>query len=289
MSQNNPLQKWYEEAAILAKALPYMRKYSGKVFVIKLGGSTMADKQTAKLTAADIVLLNQVGIKTVIIHGGGPKISAMLAKRKIKTEFKNGLRVTNGKTLEVVESVLDGLNRTIVRNIKNAGGNALSLCGKNAEIITATKLTQPNGDDLGFVGSPKKINKALLTGFLNQGIIPVVAPIGVGKKNELYNINADTVAGAVASHLGARRIIMMTDIKGIMDEKGELISAITLKEGRDLLQRKWTSGGMIPKLETCLEAVKKGVKGAVIVDGRVNHALLLEIFTEHGVGTLISP
>ena len=287
----NQTQKWYAEAAILAKALPYMRKYAGKVFVIKLGGSTMAEKQTAKLTAADIVLLNQVGIKTVIVHGGGPKISEMLAKRKIQSGFRNGLRITDGKTLEVVEAVLDGLNRTIVRNIKQAGGKALSLCGKNADIITATKIST----ELGFVGKPKRINRDLLTGFLNQGLIPVVAPIGVGSPTKgrvgtaTYNINADTVAGAIAASLGARRLILMTDIKGILDKKGELIATLTLAQGKSLLTDSLLiTGGMTPKLETCLNAVEKGVRGAVIVDGRVNHALLLEIFTEHGVGTLVN-
>ena len=289
---------WHQEAAILAKALPYMRKYSGCPFVIKLGGAAMGDDELGELTAGDIVLLHQVGIKPVVVHGGGPKISEMLAKRNIKSDFHQGLRVTDAKTLKVVERVLEEINENIAGDIKKHGGKSLGLRGKNAGIMTATKLTRKVRDpdsnlervlDLGFVGEPKKISTELLMGFCNQGIIPVVAPVAAGENGEVYNVNADTAAGAIAAALGARRLIMMTDVKGITDGNRELLTSITLGEGKKMLEAETITGGMRPKLETCLKAVEEGVRGVVIVDGRVRHALLLEIFTQHGVGTLLTP
>lgn len=287
---------WHQEAAILAKALPYMRKYSGSLFVIKLGGAAMGSSELGRLTAGDIALLHQVGIKPIIVHGGGPKINRMLAERNIKSDFHHGLRVTDAETLRVVERVLEEINRGIVAEIKAEGGKALGLCGKNAGIMTAVKLTRkvldPDSNlervlDLGFVGEPSKINDELLRGFCDQGIIPVVAPVAVGEGGEVYNVNADTAAGAIAAAMGARRLIMMTDVKGIV-VGDELLTSITPDEGRKMLKGDAITGGMHPKLETCLKAVAEGVRGVVIVDGRVQHALLLEIFTQHGVGTLIA-
>jgi acetylglutamate kinase len=286
-----------ETARTLAEALPYMRAFSGQTMVIKFGGHAMGDETLAETFAQDIVLLKQVGINPVVVHGGGPQIAEMLERLGIKTEFVDGLRVTDRKTVDVVEMVLSGsINKRIVSSINAAGGTAVGLSGKDGSLIEARKLERrtPHSDsnierilDLGFVGTPTRINPHTLEILEKSDIIPVVAPIGAGEDGETYNINADTVAGALAGALRAGKLIMLTDVTGVMDEKGEIINRLTPASAQSLLDRGAITGGMIPKLETCLEAVQNGTQAAHILDGRVAHVLLLEIFTEHGIGTMV--
>ncbi len=295
--KNAPLEVWLEKAKTLSEALPYMRRYAGETFVIKYGGHAMGDPKLAKPFARDVVLLKQVGINPVVVHGGGPQIGEMLERLKIKSSFVDGLRVTDRATVEIVEMVLSGsINKQIVTTINEAGGTAVGLSGKDGNLIEARKLrrTRRESDsniekilDLGFVGEPHRVKPHVL-GCLNESdIIPVIAPIGVGPKGETYNINADTVAGALAPALGATRLLMLTDVAGVVDKSGRLVSEMTLAEARGYIKDGVIEGGMIPKVETCIAAVESHVDAAVIIDGTVPHALLLEIFTEHGVGTLI--
>jgi acetylglutamate kinase len=290
-------KQWLRTARTLTEALPYMRRYAGKTFVIKYGGHAMGDAELAQIFARDIVLLKQVGIHPVVVHGGGPQIGRMLDRLKIKSEFVDGLRVTDGETVAIVEMVLSGsINKEIVAAISEAGGTAVGLSGKDGHLIMARKLERSRRDpdsnierllDLGFVGEPTEINAAMLGRLENGGMIPVIAPIGAGPDGETFNINADTVAGAVAAAAKATRLLLLTDVTGVLDKEGRLIPDLTLEEVRRLMADGTISGGMIPKLETCIAAIEGGVEAAVILDGRVPHALLLEIFTNHGVGTLI--
>ncbi len=288
---------WLRTAQTITEALPYMRRYSGKTFVIKYGGHAMGDEDLSVIFARDIVLLKQVGVHPVVVHGGGPQIGRMLERLAVKSEFIDGLRVTDAATVEVVEMVLSGtINKQIVSLINAAGGTAIGLSGKDGGLIQAAKLRRTKRDeqsniesilDLGFVGEPRQINPQILTSLEQAGMIPVIAPIGVGPAGETYNINADTVAGAIAGALGAARLLLLTDVAGVFDKSGEVISDLTLEQMRTLMADGTITGGMIPKLETCIEAVEKGVDAAVVLDGRVAHTMLLEIFTERGVGTLI--
>lgn len=289
--------EWLTKAHTLSEALPYMRKYAGQTFVIKYGGHAMGESALAERFARDIVLLKQVGINPVVVHGGGPQISAMLKRLQINSPFVNGLRVTDAATVEIVEMVLSGsINKELVLAINRAGGMAVGLSGKDCHLMTATKLHRTVRDpdshieqvlDLGFVGEPDTINTHLLDVLEKSDIIPVIAPIGVCDNGETYNINADTVAGAVAARLKASRLFLLTDVKGVLDKDKNLIPHLTQEAARACIMDGTATGGMIPKIETCLEAVEGGVQGAVILDGRVPHALLLEIFTAGGVGTLI--
>ena len=285
------------KAKTLSEALPFMRRHSGSTFVVKYGGHAMGEEELAREFARDVVLLRQVGINPIVVHGGGPQIGEMLKRLKIKSSFVDGLRVTDQATVEIVEMVLSGsINKQIVTAINSAGGSAIGLSGKDGSLIEAKKLTRTKRDpgsniesilDLGFVGEPTRVNPHVLESFRNSDIIPVIAPIGLGADGTTYNINADTVAGAVAAAVKARRLLMLTDVKGVLDRDRRLIPEMTATEVRARIADGTISGGMIPKVETCLDAVEAGVEGAVILDGRVPHALLLEVFTEHGVGTMI--
>ena len=286
------------KASILSEALPFMQRYDGATVVIKYGGHAMGDKQLSEDFARDVVQLKQTGINPIIVHGGGPQIGAMLERLNIKSTFSDGLRVTNRETVEIVEMVLAGsINKEIVVAINKAGGKAAGLCGKDGNLVVARKLRRTKKDEgsnierileLGFVGEPEEINPDILNAIIDSDIIPVIAPIGVSKSGETYNINADTVAGALASALNAKRLLLLTDVPGILDTNGELIAELDLKQARQLQREGIVSGGMVPKLETCIRAVEEGVEAVVILDGRVSHSVLLEIYTEHGVGTLIA-
>lgn len=288
-----------QQAKTLSEALPYMRRHAGETFVIKYGGHAMGDAEYAKLFARDVVLLKQVGINPIVVHGGGPQIGDMLTRLKIKSEFIDGLRVTDKATVEIVEMVLSGsINKQIVQDINEAGGMAVGLSGKDGNLIRAEKLRRTVRDpdsnierilDLGLVGEPSAISPEMLDVFEQSDIIPVIAPIGVGPNGETLNINADTVAGAIAAAVGAVRLMMLTDVTGVLDKDGQLIPELTVKQAGALIRAGVISGGMIPKIKTCTSAVEQGVAGAVIVDGRVPHAILLEIFTDHGAGTMIVP
>ena len=289
---------WLRTAHTITEALPYMRRYAGKTFVIKYGGHAMGDRKLAQIFARDIVLIKQIGIHPVVVHGGGPQIGEMLKRLKVESVFVDGLRVTDAATVEIVEMVLSGsINKQIVNEINAAGGTAIGLSGKDGGLIQAIKLRRRRRDpesniesilDLGFVGEPSLVNPKILTPLEQAGMIPVIAPIGVGPNGETYNINADTVAGAVAAALDASRLLLLTDVAGVLDKAGELIPDLTPERVRALMSDGTISGGMIPKLETCIDAVESGVEAAVVLDGRVPHAMLLEIFTERGLGTLVS-
>ncbi len=286
-------------ALTLVEALPYMRRFAGRTFVVKYGGHAMGDETLARKFAHDVVLMKQVGINPVIVHGGGPQIGAMLDRLQIKSEFVDGLRVTDRSAVDVVEMVLAGsINKSIVTAIQSVGGKAVGLSGKDGNLITARRLQRTRRDpdsniervlDLGFVGEPDAVNPEVLLPFVNTEFIPVIAPIGIGPDGMTYNINADTAAGAVAAALGAARFFLLTDVPGVMDRDRTLIPEITPERAAELVADGTISGGMIPKVETCLTAVERGVEAAVILDGRVPHALLLETFTEGGAGTMIRP
>ena len=284
----------FVKAAILAEALPYMRRYAGRTLVLKYGGHAMGDAEVGDSFARDVVLLKQVGINPIVVHGGGPQIGQMLRRLGIESRFVDGLRVTDRETMEVVEMILAGMiNKQLVSAINAEGGCAIGLSGKDGGLIEARKLVRTRVEagvtsevDLGFVGEPQRISAAVLDTLKQSDFIPVIAPIGVGSKGETYNINADTVAGAVAAAVKATRLLLLTDIAGVLDANKRLITELTAATARRLIGEGVINGGMIPKVETCLEAVEGGVEAAVIVDGRVPHAILLELFTE-GAGTLI--
>jgi acetylglutamate kinase len=290
-------RSWLEKAHTLSEALPFLSEHRGETFVVKYGGHAMGDATLGTLFARDIVLLNQMGVNVVVVHGGGPQIGAMLERLKIKSEFIDGLRVTDQETVDIVEMVLAGsINKQIVTAINQAGGQAIGISGKDGQLIRARKLRRTVRDtdsniekvlDLGFVGEPVEVNPRLLHHFHESDIIPVVAPTGVGANGETYNINADTAAGAVAGALEAQRVLFLTDVAGVLDKQGNLIPDMTESQARALIADGTITGGMIPKVETCLDSVKRGVKAAVILDGRVPHIMLLELFTPHGAGTLI--
>jgi acetylglutamate kinase len=293
------VEEQLKKATILAEALPYMHQFAGQTFVIKYGGHAMGDKTLASAFARDIALMKQVGINPIIVHGGGPQIGEMLERLKIKSEFVDGLRVTDRATVEIAEMVLSGsLNKNIVMDINEAGGLAVGLSGKDGNLIQVQKLTRTKRDpdsnierilDLGFVGEPSQINPEILESFEEIDVIPVIAPIGVGPGGQTYNINADTAAGYLAAALGASKLIMMTDVAGVLDKDKQLINKLTPKKVEKLQKDGTIVGGMIPKLETCLYALSQGVDAAHILDGRIPHVLLLETFTEHGIGTMIHP
>jgi acetylglutamate kinase len=285
----------HSKAATLAAALPYMRRYAGKTVVVKYGGHAMGDEALGEFFAQDVVLLKQVGINPIVVHGGGPQIGQMLDRLKIKSSFVDGLRVTDRETVEIVEMVLSGsINKQIVSSINAVGGLAIGLSGKDAGLIRATKLERKHESDshiekvldLGFVGEPQRINAKVLETFERSDIIPVIAPIGVGEDGATYNINADTVAGAVAAAVKAARLLLLTDVTGVLDKERKLLTELTSEDALGLIADGTIKGGMIPKIETCLDAVEGGVEAAVIIDGRVPHAILLELFAE-GAGTLI--
>jgi acetylglutamate kinase len=295
------LDKKFDEAMAsartLSEALPYMRRLSGKTIVVKYGGHAMGDERVAHDFARDIVLLKQIGVNPIVVHGGGPQIGKMLERLKIKSQFVDGLRVTDAETVGIVEMVLSGsINKEITAAINAAGGQAIGLSGKDGNLIVARKLTRTKRDpdsniervlDLGFVGEPARINPQILAGLARADLIPVIAPIGVGEKGETFNINADTVAGAVAGALAATRLLLLTDVRGVLDKQGKLMPTFSVAEARARIADGTITGGMIPKVETCLAAVERGVEAAMILDGRVPHAILLELFTERGIGTLI--
>jgi len=270
-------------ASVLAEAVPYLARYAGKTIVVKYGGHSMG--AGGETFARDVVLLKQVGVNPIVVHGGGPQINRMLDRLGIKSQFVNGLRVTDDETMEVVEMVLAGtINKQLVAAINAVGGCAIGVCGKDGNLLQARKLTR-NGE-LGWVGEPERVDASVLDGFRDAHMIPVIAPIGIGAAGETYNINADTVAGAIAAAVKAERFLLLTDVPGVLDAEKRLIPELSAAESRRLVADGTISGGMIPKVETCLEAVDGGTAAAVILDGRVPHAILLELFTE-GAGTLI--
>ena len=286
-----------EEADILVQALPFLRRYAGVTVVVKYGGHAMGDERLAMTFGRDIALLKQVGVNPVVVHGGGPQINAMLERLAIKSSFVDGLRVTDEKMVEVVEMVLAGtVNKHVAGLINQAGALAVGICGKDGGLIRARKLRRTVKDpgshieralDLGFVGEPEHVDVRVIHALTGAGLIPVIAPVGMGEDGQTYNINADTVAGAVAGALGARRLLMLTDVVGVLDSNRVLIPEMTVADVEAGVASGMISGGMIPKVENCVEAVRRGVKGAVILDGRMGHACLLELFKDGGIGTLI--
>ncbi len=294
---NDQLPNVHVRAEILVQALPHMQRYDEQVVVIKYGGHAMGDRAAAEDFAEDIVLLEQSGIKPIVVHGGGPQIGKMLAKLGIQSEFKGGLRVTDEATVEIVEMVLAGsINKQIVGWIAAEGGKAVGLCGKDGNMVTARKVTRTVVDpdsniekavDLGFVGEPEKVDRSVLDQVLRAELIPVLAPVAVGTDGQTYNVNADTFAGAIAGAMEAKRLLLLTDVAGVLDKNRNLIPEMTIDDCRRLIADGTITDGMIPKIETCIYALERGVEAVVILDGKVPHAVLLELFTDHGAGTLI--
>ena len=294
LEEKNALLK---KADLLMETLPFMRRYTDKIVVIKIGGNAMGKKEYIKSFAEDIALLQLVGILPIVVHGGGPQIGEMLKKLKIESNFVDGLRVTDEATIDVVEMVLCGVtNKSIVSAISLAGALSVGISGKDGNLIKAKRLSilDKNSDsnvekavDLGFVGEPSSINVGVLNALISQKMIPVISPVGIGNNGETYNINADTAAGAIASAMKASRMIMLTDVVGVLDAKQELLTELKISEAKNLIQNKIVLGGMIPKLKTCISSVEEGVEASVILDGRLPHALLIELFTDHGIGKLI--
>ncbi|AQX30018.1 acetylglutamate kinase [Bartonella schoenbuchensis] len=286
-----------KQAAFLSSALPYMQKYENKTVVVKYGGHAMGDPALGQAFARDIALLKQSGINPVVVHGGGPQIAEILRKMGIESRFENGLRVTDEKIVEVVEMVLAGsINKEIVALINAEGEWAIGLCGKDGNMVFAEKayktIIDPESHiervlDLGFVGEPVEIDRTLLDLLARSEMIPVLAPVAPGRDGKTYNINADIFAGAIAGSLKAKRLLFLTDVPGVLDKKGKILKELTISEAKHLIKDGTISGGMIPKVETCIEAIQNGVEGVVILNGKTPHSVLLELFTEHGVGTLI--
>ena len=287
-----------EQAAVLMQALPHMLRYDEAIVVVKYGGHAMGDDKVAREFARDMVLLEQSGVNPVVVHGGGPQIGAMLAKLGIKSEFAAGLRITDKATVEIVEMVLAGsINKQIVGFINSEGGRAIGLCGKDGNMVTAAKVTRSVVDpdshierivDLGFVGEPKTVDTTVLDQVLGRELIPVLAPVAQGPDGETYNVNADTFAGAIAGALKAKRLLFLTDVPGVLDKNKQLIKELSVSQIRDLIADGTITGGMIPKVETCIYALEQGVEGVVILDGKTPHAVLVELLTDHGAGTLIT-
>jgi acetylglutamate kinase len=290
------LARWRSTGRVLVEALPFILAYDNKTVVVKYGGNAMGP-DGGRDFAQDIVLMKQTGINPVVVHGGGPQIGAMLKKLNIPSTFIDGLRVTDAAAMEVVEMVLSGtINKQLVSDINAAGGRAVGISGKDGNLVVARKLERTKRNpatqedeviDLGFVGEPERVDAAVLHTFINSDLIPVLAPVGVGRNGETFNINADTVAGAIAGAVAAERLVLLTDVEGVLDKDGKVIPRLSVRDARRLMQDGTISGGMIPKIETAVDAVESGVKAAVILDGRIPHVLLLELFTEHGAGTLI--
>jgi acetylglutamate kinase len=285
------------QAHIVARALPYLRRYAGATIVVKYGGHAMGQDHLASEFGRDIALLKQVGINPVVVHGGGPQINAMLTRLAIKSTFVDGLRVTDAAMVEVVEMVLAGtVNKQVAALINRAGALAVGISGKDGGLIRARKLQRTKKDpgsniesalDLVYVGEPAFIDTRVIHALTGAGLIPVIAPVGIGEDGETYNINADTAAGAIAGALNAQRLVMLTDVPGVLDANKQLMPDLSLSQILSLIADGTISGGMIPKVETCMEAVTQGVRGATILDGRVPHAMLVELFTEGGIGTMI--
>ncbi|MEM9097497.1 MAG: acetylglutamate kinase [Pseudomonadota bacterium] len=291
---------WLATARTLSEALPYLQRYDGKTIVVKFGGHAMGDAASLDRFARDVVLMKQCGVHPVVIHGGGPMINEMLERLAIKSEFKDGLRVTTAETVEVVEMVLAGvINKRIVAAINGQGGRAVGLSGKDANLIRCKKAMKTKRDpdshieqvlDLGFVGEPVEVNPDVLRTFIDSDLIPVVAPVGAGlRPEETFNINGDTAAGALAGAMQAERLMLLTDVQGVKNKAGEVVTQLTPSDIQEMKAEGTIAGGMIPKVDTALQAIEQGVNGAVILDGRAPHAVLLELFTQHGAGTLILP
>jgi acetylglutamate kinase len=293
-----PTASPHDQARILAEALPYMQRYDAATVVVKYGGHAMGDEEGARTFAQDIVLLKQSGVNPVVVHGGGPQIGAMLNRLGIKSEFAAGLRITDRATVEVVEMVLAGsINKQIVSAINQQGARAIGLCGKDGNMVTARKVSRTVVDpgsaiervvDLGFVGEPDRVDRTVLDSVAKSDLVPVIAPVAASEQGETYNVNADTFAGAIAGALKAKRLLLLTDVPGVLDKDKRLIKQLTVDEARRLIADGTISGGMIPKVETCIDALEQGVEGVVILDGQVPHAVLLELLTDHGAGTLIT-
>jgi len=296
MSMTDPVSPEVQ-ARILAEALPYMQRYDEEIVVVKYGGHAMGAEHLAREFARDIVLLEQTAINPVVVHGGGPQIEAMLKQVGVQSQYAAGLRITDAKTLEIVEMVLAGsINKQMVGYINEAGGKAIGLCGKDGNMVVARKLTRTVIDpdsaiekvvDLGFVGEPDKVDTTVLDTILGRELIPVLAPVAAAAHGGTFNVNADTFAGAIAGALKAKRLLLLTDVPGVLDKSSNLIKELSVDDARRLIADGIISGGMIPKVETCIEALDRGVEGVVILNGKVPHAVLLELFTELGAGTLI--
>jgi len=288
----------HEIARVLSEALPHMQRYDEQIVVVKYGGHAMGEEDLARSFARDIVLMEQTAINPVVVHGGGPQIGEMLNRLGIKSEFAGGLRITDAATIEIVEMVLAGsINKQIVGYINEAGGKAVGLCGKDGNMVLARKATRSVLDpdsqvermiDLGFVGEPERIDVTVLTQILGRDLIPVLAPLANSKEGTTYNVNADTFAGAIAGALKAKRLLLLTDVPGVLDKSKGLIKQLSTDKARELIADGTISGGMIPKVETCIDALEAGVEGVVILDGKVPHAVLLELLTDHGAGTLMT-
>ena len=286
-----------DQARILSEALPHMQQYDEEIVVVKYGGHAMGEEGAAQSFARDIVLMEQTAINPVVVHGGGPQIGDMLKRLGIKSEFSAGLRITDKATIEVVEMVLAGsINKQIVGYINAAGGKAVGLCGKDGNMVQARKVTRTMADpgsniekvvDLGFVGEPDKVDITVLTQILGRDLIPVLAPVATSAGGATYNVNADTFAGAIAGALKAKRLLLLTDVPGVLDKSGQLIKELSVDDARRLIADGTISGGMIPKVETCIYALDAGVEAVVILDGKVEHAVLMELLTDAGAGTLM--
>ncbi|WP_342640158.1 acetylglutamate kinase [Rhodoligotrophos ferricapiens] len=286
------------QAHILSEALPFMQRYAGQTVVVKYGGHAMGDDTLARQFARDIVQLKLSGINPIVVHGGGPQIGKMLDRLQIASSFQDGLRITDQATVEIVEMVLAGsINKQVVASIQQEGGRAIGISGKDGNLLLARRLTRTKRDpdsniekiiDLGFVGEPETVNPEILSTIAASSAIPVIAPIGTSLSGETFNVNADTFAGAIAVAMQAKRLLLLTDVEGVLDQNKKLIRELTLDQAHKLIHDGTASGGMIPKIETCVSVVEKGVEGAVILDGRVPHIVLLELFTPYGVGTRIS-
>ena len=283
-------------ARLLAEALPYMQRYSGQTVIVKFGGHAMGDAELAAAFAQDIVLLKQSGVNPIVVHGGGPQIAGMLNRLQLKSEFVHGLRVTDKPTVEVVEMVLAGLiNKDIVTAINRVGGKAVGISGKDANLMVAKKITEipdPESNlmkavDIGYVGDPVEINPHIVNVIAESDLIPVIAPLAISRDGETLNINGDTFASALAARVKAKRLLLLTDVAGVLDKDMRLIPQLSIEETRTLIRNGTIRDGMIPKVEGCIEVVEAGVEGVVILDGRVPHCVLLELFTTHGVGTLV--
>ncbi len=291
------LRKARVAADVLSEALPFMQRYDQATVVIKYGGHAMVDEKLSEGFARDIVMLEQASVKPVVVHGGGPQIARMLSRLDIKSDFAGGLRVTDAATVEVVEMVLAGtINKQIVNQINQLGGHACGISGKDGNLMVAIKLTKTERDpetntervlDLGFVGEPEEVNPGIVQVLAANEFIPVVAPLGFGRDGTTYNINADTFASALAASLKAKRLLLLTDVAGVLDRNKKLIHHLSVSQAKAMIADGTITGGMIPKVEGCIDVIEQGVEGVVILDGRVPHAVLLELFTEHGVGTLI--